>query len=264
MALFKTSAVVIGRRALGESDRIVEFYTREFGKVRGVAKSARRPRSRFGSALEPFTLGELVFFDTGRSELVRVDHFDIVHPFVGLREHLERLGRAAWTVECVGRLSADRDPHPGLFRLLLRALKALEVSSRPAWVASCFTARAVDLLGHRPRIDRCVSCGRSYPFARAALDVTAGGLVCAHCQPTVDVLPVSAAVVGTLKRLRELRWEDAVRLPLAPVLEGEVGALVEGLIARLAGQVPRSSRFLAQVRRSLMHVAEPGPAGRRR
>ena len=109
MALGKTQAVVIGRRALGESDRLVEFYTRGFGKLRGVAKAARRPRSRFGSALEPFTLGELVFFDTGRSELVRVDHFDIVHPFVALREHLEKLGRGAWMVECVARLSADRD-----------------------------------------------------------------------------------------------------------------------------------------------------------
>src|SRR6266481_819493 len=145
MALYKTQALVIGRRGLGESDRLVEFYARDFGKVRGVARSARRPRSRFGSALEPFTLGDLIFFDTGRSELVRVDHFDIVHPFRGLHESLNRLGRAAWTVECVARLSADRDPHPALFRLLVRALRALEASSRCAWVSICFAARAVDL-----------------------------------------------------------------------------------------------------------------------
>jgi len=74
MALYKTQGIVIGRRALGESDRLVDFYTRDHGRVRGVAKSARRTRSRFGSALELFTLGELCFFDTGRSELVRVDH----------------------------------------------------------------------------------------------------------------------------------------------------------------------------------------------
>src|SRR5512144_2402799 len=98
MAIHRTSAVVIGRRALGESDRLVEFFTLEFGKVRGVAKSARRPRSRFGSALELFTLGELVFFDSGRGELVRVDHFDITESFVAVREHLERLGQAAWAV----------------------------------------------------------------------------------------------------------------------------------------------------------------------
>src|SRR5438552_10789825 len=131
MGLHKTQAVVVGRRALGESDRLVEFYTREFGKLRGVAKSARRPRSRFGSALEPFTLGELVFFDTGRSDLVRVDHFDILHPFVGLGVHLERLGQGAWVLECLARLSPERDPQPPLFGLVLRSLRALEAVGGP-------------------------------------------------------------------------------------------------------------------------------------
>src|SRR5262245_16349730 len=135
MALLKTDAIVIGRRPLGESDRLVEFYTRELGKVKGVAKGARRPRSRFGSALELFTLGHLVFFETGRSELCRIDHFDIERPFVGVREDLERLGRGAWTIETLTRLTADRDPHASLFRLLARTLTALEHTDRPSWVA---------------------------------------------------------------------------------------------------------------------------------
>jgi len=260
MALHKTPALVVGRRALGESDRLVDFYTLEFGKVRGVAKSARRPRSRFGSALEPFTLGELIFFDTGRSDLVRVDHFDIVHSFAHLREELDRLGRGAWTVECVVQLSADRDPHAALFRLLVRALKALESSSRPGWVSVCFALRAVDLLGHRPRIDRCISCGRPSPFTPAALDMTGGGLVCGRCRPGADAMDLSPAAMGTLKRFRELRWEEVLRLPLARALEIEVSLLIEGMIARLAGQVPRSSRYLTQMRRALSRVAEPAPA----
>ena len=98
----RSAAVVIGSFPLGESDRVVSFFSRDFGKVRGVAKAARRMRSRFGGALELFTLGQLVFFDTGRSDLVRIDHFDVIHPFAALREDLERLGEAAWIVECVG------------------------------------------------------------------------------------------------------------------------------------------------------------------
>jgi DNA repair protein RecO (recombination protein O) len=264
VALHKTRALVVGRRALGESDRLVEFYTLDFGKVRGVAKSARRPRSRFGSALEPFTMGELIFFDTGRSELVRVDHFDILHSFVQLREDLDRLGRGAWMVECVVRLCADRDPHATLFRLLVRALRALESSSRPVWVSACFAMRAVDLLGHRPRIDRCVSCGRPFPFPRVVLDMAAGGLVCGSCRPGADAMDMSLAAVGSFKRFRELRWEEVLRLPLARPLEAEVNLLIEGMIARLAGQIPRSSRYLTQMRHALSRVAEPAPTGRAR
>jgi len=251
MALHKTQGIVIGRRALGESDRLVEFYTRDHGRVRGVAKSARRTRSRFGSALELFTLGELVFFDTGRSELVRVDHFDIVHPFLRVREHLERLGQGAWVVECLTRLTADRDPQPALFGLVLRSLRALEGGARPQRVATCFGLRAVDLLGHRPRIDRCVDCGRLYPFPGAGLDVLAGGLLCADCGPGADALTLSGGAVGLLKRLRTLGWDEGIRLPLAAALDAELAATVEGVMGRLIGSLPRASRFLAQTRREI-------------
>jgi DNA repair protein RecO (recombination protein O) len=257
MGLHKTRAVVIGRRAFGESGRLVDFYTRDHGKVRGIARSARRPRSRFGSALELFTLGELVFFDGGRSELVQVDHFDIVRPFAGVGRDLERLGQGAWAVELVTRLSADRDPHPALFALLVRALAALETARRPARVSACFALRAVDLLGHRPRLDRCVACGRPAPFPGAALDVAAGGLVCGGCRVPGDALPISGGLLGTLTRLRALSWEEALRLNLTPTLDAELAAALEGLVARLMGRYPLASRFLGQTRRPLSRVSEP-------
>ena len=261
MALYQTDGVVMSRRALGESDRLVEFYTREFGKVRGVAKSARRPRSRFGSALETFTHGRLVFFDTGRSELVRVDHFDILHPFVRVREHLDRLGRGSWMLECLGRLSADRDPHPAMYGLLLRGLRALEGPVGPERIGACFALRAIDLLGHRPRLDRCVVCGRPYPFPRATLDVAEGGVVCGGCGAGADAIPLAGALMGALSRIRASRWEEALRLPLSPSVDTDLTGLLDGIVMRLIGQMPRSSRFLAQTRRGLSMVAEPPPAG---
>ncbi len=259
MGLHRTQAVVIGRRSLGESDRLVDFYTRDHGKLRGVAKSARRTRSRFGSALELFTLGELVFFDTGRSELVRVDHFDIVHPFVRVREHLERLGQGAWVVECLTRLSPDRDPQPALFGLALRSLRALDAGARPPRVAACFAVRAVDLLGHRPRLDRCIECGRAYPFGEAALDAIAGGLLCGRCGFGADAIPLSGPAVGLLRRLRTLAWEEGLRLPLAVDLDAELRTLLDGVMGRLIGHVPRSSRFLAQTGRALTAHPPPSP-----
>src|SRR5919197_1689500 len=209
MALGKSAAVVIGSFDLGESDRVVTFYARQHGKIRGVAKAARRLKSRFGGALELFTLGELVFFDTGRSELVRVDHFDVLEPFAALRADLERLGQAAWIVECVGRLTAERDPHAALYGLLTRALRAMAGAAAPMRVAVCFGARCLDVLGHRPRLDRCVECGRVYPFARPALDE--GGLVCQACAAqAAGATPISPAAVTALSRVRAARWEEAL------------------------------------------------------
>lgn len=247
MGLGKTTAVVIGSFPLGESDRIVTFYSREFGKVRGVAKAARRMRSRFSGALELFTLGELVFFDTGRSDLVRVDHFDVTHPFTALRTDLERLGHASWMVECVARLTEERDRQAALYGLLLRGLRAMAGPTRPPRVAVCFGARLLDVLGQRPRLDRCVDCSRPYPFPRARFHD--GGLLCERCgehAPGAD--PVSGAAVAALERLRALRWEEALAATVGRP-EAEVRAVLESHMSRLIGQPTRTTKFLRDIRR---------------
>ena len=246
MSLGKSPAVVIGTFALGESDRVVTFFSREYGKVRGVARAARRPRSRFAGALELFTLGELVFFDTGRSDLVRVDHFDVLHPLARLRDDLGRLGHASWVIECVGRLTAERDPHAGLYALMTRSLRAMERA--PAGrVAVCFVARCLDALGHRPRLDRCVECGRRAPFPRARLDE--GGLVCDACARGVPgLIPISPAATAALELMRAAAWDEALGAPLGRT-EGELKIVLEAHLTRLIGQPPRATKFLREVRR---------------
>ena len=246
MALGKSAAVVIGSFPLGESDRIVTFFSRDFGKVRGVAKAARRPRSRFAGSLELFTLGQLVFFDTGRSDLVRIDHFDVVYPLARLRDDLDRLGHASWLIECVGRLTAERDPHVGLFALLGRSLRAME-RTPPGRVAVCFVIRCLDALGHRPRLDGCVECGRSGPIPRARLGD--GGLVCEVCAPGLPgLVPISSTAIAALERLRGAGWDEAMAAPLGRV-EGELKTVLDVHLTRLIGHAPRATKFLREVRR---------------
>jgi DNA repair protein RecO (recombination protein O) len=258
----KTQAVVIGRRGLGESDRLVTLFTRDLGKVRGVARGARRPRSRFGSALEPFTLGVLVCFDTGRSELLRIDHFDILHPFARIREDLVRFAHASWMLECLSRLTADHDPHPALYGLLVHSLRATEQMDAPGRVAVCFGARCIALLGHRPRLDACVACGRAYRSGGACLDLDSGGLVCARCEgKALATVAVSGAAITALRRIHAERWAETVTRPLG-VVETELASLLDAHVARLGGQPTRTPRFLREVQRVSRASAAPGPGGR--
>ena len=246
MALGKSGAVVIGSFPLGESDLAVTVFSRDFGKIRGVAKAARRPRSRFTGALELFTVGELVFFDAGRSDLVRIDHFDVRHPLAGLRDDLQRLGYASWIIESVARLTADRDPHVGLYALLVRSLRAMEHAAA-ARVALCFVVRCVDALGHRPRLDQCVECRRRAPFTRARLGE--GGLVCDACAPGVPgLVPISPSAISALERLRVAAWDEALVAPLGRT-EGELKTVLETYLTWLIGHPPRATKFLREVRR---------------
>ena len=248
MGLGRSAAVVIGSFPLGESDRVVTFFSRDFGRIRGVARAARRLKSRFGGSLELFTLGQLVFFDTGRSELVRIDHFDVTHPFAALREDLGRLGEASWMVEIVARTTGERDRQPALYGLLVRALRAMAEAPRPPRVAACFGVRCLDLLGHRPRLDRCVECGRAYPFSRPA--VGEGGVMCESCaqRPGARAVPVTPATLTAFERLRAVRWEDAIGSPIGRP-GPELRALLDTQLAHVIGQPTRSGRFLRELKR---------------
>lgn len=249
MALGKTAAVVIGGFPLGESDRVVTFFSRQHGKIRGVARAARRIKSRFAGALELGTLGELVFFDTGRSDLVRVDHFDVLRPFARVRDDLARLGHAAWILECVGRLTADRDPHAAVYGLLVRALGSVEAGVPAGRVAVVFGLRCIEALGHRLRTDACAACGRRVVLGRGstAVDVDAGGVLCGQCSASHrEALALDTGAVLALSRLRTMAWDEAVGATLGAA-ERALRGLLERHVTVLTGQSPRSTRFVRAV-----------------
>jgi DNA repair protein RecO (recombination protein O) len=170
----------------------------------------------------------------------------VLHPLARLREDLDRIGHASWMIESVGRLTAERDPHVGLYALLVRSLRSMERGAAGR-VAVCFVTRCVDAIGHRPRLDGCVECGRRLPFARARLGD--GGLVCDVCAHGLPgLVPISPSAIAALERLRTASWEEALGASLGRT-EGELKIVLEAYLTRLIGHPPRATKFLREVRR---------------
>ena len=243
MPLLRTDGIVLRTWELGEHDRLVTVYTRDLGKLTAVARGARRIRSRFGGALELFTWGDAVGFEREGRGLARLDHFDIRRSFRGVREDLERLGHGARIVEAVTRLTAERDPHPACFALLLRALRALETGS-PARVQLAFTLRLLDLVGHRPRLDRCRGCGAVLGTTAVAFEASEGGVTCARCRGA-GATEISPRALGALRGLQSATWEARLRARIAAPVEREAAAVLDGYLEALSGSALRSPRFLA-------------------
>ena len=101
MPVFRTHAIVIRSIPYGESDRIVTFLTENFGKVKGIAKGARRSRRRFQNALSLFSHIRLIFFDREGMGLVRVNSCDILNSFPKIRDHLQRIYYGEYFLELV-------------------------------------------------------------------------------------------------------------------------------------------------------------------
>jgi DNA repair protein RecO (recombination protein O) len=251
MPLFRAEGIVLRTRDLGEHDRLVTLFTRELGRLTAVARGARRVRSRFGAALELFTLGEAAGFERPGRALVQLDHFDIRRSFQGVRADLLRLGQGARMVETVSRLTGERDAHPACFALLERGLRALEAGAPPGRVQLAFTLRVLDLLGYRPRLDRCGGCGQVVGTVAVTFDPAVGTVACARCRTSAGVA-VSPRALGALRGLQAAAWQARLDAQVPGGVEQEAAALLDGYLAVLGGGALRSPRFLAQ-------TALPGP-----
>lgn len=220
MSLLTTPAIVLGSIKLGEADKLVTFFTAKKGKLKGVAKGARRVKGRFGASLEPFTHCNLVVFEKPGDKLARVNQADIVHSFQKLREHWGEIHLASHMAHLVQQMTPEGEPNLSVYRLLLEGLTFLERGADPELSTLLFVVRLVSFAGYQPRWDRCLKCHR--PMGeRIYFSPADGGTVCTRCAEG----PLSIISQGTLAFLRASQKMDytvAHRLKPSPAMRSEI------------------------------------------
>jgi len=162
-----------------ESDLLISLFTRDMGKVRGVAKAAMRSRKRFGGALEPMTYVRASYAERPRQELVRLDQFEVLaSPLLHPVDYL-RAATLGFYAEVLEHVLPDHDPQDTLFRLVLATVQQTRVDTcwMPLTYFSLWTTR---LIGWLPETDRCTDCGEKFLDQPAYFHVLADGLTCAR------------------------------------------------------------------------------------
>lgn len=238
MPLIKTLAITLKSRRWGDADRIVTFYTKSVGKVRGVARGARRPKSRFGAALEPLTLVHLNLFEKSGDSLYRISQVDLVEPFARCRENLTVMAAAARMANVVAAITPEGDPDPKLFETLEQGLRSMMTSLDPAMTALLFQIRLLGLTGFRPQTDHCAACGKARLVGEPQFSPVSGGLVCATCamrQPS-RCLPLSRGSLSFLQQALRLSSSVVTRLRAVGQVRAELEEAIEGYVTVVAGK----------------------------
>ncbi|CAN5647735.1 DNA repair protein RecO [soil metagenome] len=217
IGLYREQAVVLRTYKLAEADRIVVLMTEHQGAVRAVAKGARRTKSRFGARMEPPTHVAVQLY-RGRGELDTVAQVDTIDAFRPVRDDLVSLGRALTMVEAVDQVSRERPADPALYRLLVGALRTLEVSSSPLVVAG-FLWKLLALEGVAPVLDQCAVCGATERLV--AFDLAEGGVV---CRDDRGGQPLSTGALDLLRDVLGGRLASALAAAETPAT-GEVDRL---------------------------------------
>jgi DNA repair protein RecO (recombination protein O) len=219
MRVYTTEAIVLKRHNLGEADRIVTLYTPLLGKLRAVAKGARRPTSRLAGHLELFSLS-MVQLAHGR-ELEVVTQAETRDAFRAVRDDLSRTTQAYCALELVDRLTPDRLENAAVFDLLHELFTGLS-GPRPSTLAlPYFLVHTLAALGYRPQLRQCVVCRGTIVPGVNYFSQALGGVLCPTCgpaEPTAQSIPLQV-----LKALRYLQ-----RTPLLADLRVAVTAEIAG------------------------------------
>jgi len=177
MALRESEAIVLRSYPLREADLLVMLFTRLEGKVRGVARSAKKSKRRFGGALEPLTYVRAFYDVREGQELARLDACDVLESPMASEVTYARAVALGHIAELLDEVLPDHEANDAIFRLTLSVLHVLTGSE--VWMpVTYFELWLTRLVGFLPELTECIVCGRSLNGNRAYFHVLADGLMC--------------------------------------------------------------------------------------
>jgi len=179
MPLKESEAVVLRTYPLRESDLLVTLFTRLEGKVRGVARAAKKSKRRFGGALEPLTVVKAYYEDRERQDLTRLDSCEVLESPLAAEVSYPRAVALGHVAELLDELLPDREANDAIFRLTISVLGSLRGPN--VWLPiTYFELWMTRLVGFLPELSECMACGRELNGSRAYFHALADGLMCAE------------------------------------------------------------------------------------
>ncbi|MFQ5436124.1 MAG: DNA repair protein RecO [Anaerolineae bacterium] len=244
---YRSEAIVLKRSDFGEADRLLTLYTREYGKIRAIAKGARKPQSRKTGHVELF-MRSSCFFAKGR-DLDILTQAEMVEAYAALREDLVRTTYAAYAVELLDRFTVDEDPHPDIYSLLAAVLSWFGAHEDVLLVARYYELRLLSLSGFRPQLFHCVSSGEPIQEQDQFFSAELGGFLAPEAH-TADrhARPVTAVAVKVLRYLQTRSWDTVKVLHLKRPLHRELETLMHYYLTFILERNLKSVDFLRRLR----------------
>jgi len=274
---YQTEAIVIKKTRLGEADRILTLYTPDMGKIQGVAKGVRRPKSKLSGHLELLT-HSMIFLVHGRN-LDTIVGSQNIESFLPLKSDLELGAYALYATELVYQFGAERQENRRLFSLLLEIMqqlcrqKAVD-GSRPAVGASQLRAngnnqeisgilRYFELhllveVGYRPQLRQCVSCRKVFPNTTNYFSASSGGMVCPDCRlKHTYTYPISPSALKSLRLLQDSDWSAISELSRDMDIHREMEFMLRNYLKYLLERDVRSVAWLDTLRHMPVYNHQP-------
>ncbi len=232
MALHKDEAIVLFKRAFGESDKIIRLFTLNSGKISAIAKGGSKSQKRFMNTLETFNHINVEYFEKSGKGLVRLENADIIETNCGIETSLKKACTAGFFTELVDRLTKEKERHGELFRILKEILQQAKQVELAYMDVLFYHLKILEILGFMPNFTTCVHCGNKMDEKeKVCFSNERGGILCASCS---HLLPHKAYTEGVIQTLNSVLNTSPCKRPDSktsldshssyPVMKEEAGA----------------------------------------
>ena len=250
---FRSQGIVLESKPLGEADLMVTLLTSDEGKLRAVARGARKTTSKLVGHLEP--LNRVDISVARGKEFQYVSQAQVLDNFLPLKTGLGGVTRGLYMAELASWYAVEEAPGSRIHDLLLDGLRFLPECKSPDIVLRCFEMQLLKVSGFMPELYCCVDCGGELSPKGHQFSPALGGTLCDRCRPSgVAVRPMSLDALKVLRFLAKTTMPEADRLRLESELAEEVSRLLSLLLSYWPDHEIRSRRFMDHVRTDVPSV----------
>jgi DNA repair protein RecO (recombination protein O) len=215
MPLLRTEGWILKEFPFGETSKILVAFTRKRGKVKLMAKGSRKPTSKLRSALEPYSLSELVLYEREGREFLYVREATTLLQPREVRKDLKRLSLIAKLTTLLERLLPEGIELQSLYYSIREILPELLVgeSDIPLSLYYGLFLKILEAVGNKPVIERCVKCNGTEDILFFSIEE--GGVLCKNCAKDRGT-PISQKTLATMKTLIKWPLKEVKKLRIEP------------------------------------------------
>lgn len=250
MSLVKTEGIVLKSLRYGDSSMIFTLYTKDFGKIKLLAKGVKKEKSRT-TPLGLFSLAEVVFYKKEKSELHLLSSAESLKNFSGLGKSIARFSWASAISEILDQLIKGEEPNQRIFNLSLKALSFTEQTDESNleklfWV---FALKLLSHLGYKPKLDTCLNCGGEVKEKEVFISPERGGIICRRCSKEEEYyLKLTRKSYLSVVKLISLDIKKVEKFPLEKEKLEEIRELAKSFIHyHIGAKDLKSLEFLREV-----------------
>jgi DNA repair protein RecO (recombination protein O) len=241
--------LILKHAPFGEADLLVTFFTRERGKVRAVARGARRSNSKLVGHLEPLTQVRLSLAQ-GRGGLDHVSQAQLMESFAPLKDDLDAITKGFYLAELVDGFGSEAHQNQPLYNLALATLDAIGQDPESELPLRFFELRLLKVSGLMPELYRCVECRNELVPESHRFSPDVGGALCLDCRPAdAHVRPLSLRALKVLRLLDRSHLNEIPSIQMDVPLAQEIKSLLKMSVEYWLDKQIQSNSFMEQLHR---------------